>query len=273
MNLTPLSPDEQVRYSRQIMLPEIGETGQLKLKQASALIIGAGGLGSAASLYLAAAGVGRIGLADADAVELANLQRQILHDTPHIARSKAVSGRDRLLALNPEISVNAIPSRLEMGTAQTIAEGYGIILDCSDNFDTRYLINSLCVTTCRPEVHGSVYRFEGQVAVFDARSGPCYRCLYPAPLQVMSQVESTGGIFTPVPGIIGTLMAVETLKLILGTGTPLYGQLLAYNALESSFQKITFRKKPDCPVCGNIESHQSQKNFHPPGLSYRSLQE
>ena len=246
-----LSPDELTRYSRQLILPEIGETGQLRLKHASVLIIGAGGLGSAASIYLAAAGVGRIGLADADSVELSNLQRQILHDTLHIALSKAVSGRDRLLALNPDILVNPIPVRFETGNAKKIAEGFDILLDCSDNFDTRYLINSLCVTTRRPEVHGAVFQYEGQVAVLDARSGPCYRCLYPAPRQEMSQELSTGGIFAPVPGITGTLMAVETLKLILGTGEPLYGQLLVYSALESSFQKITIRKKPDCPVCGN----------------------
>lgn len=250
MPSTSLSPDELSRYSRQIMLPEIGEAGQLKLKHTSVLIIGAGGLGSAASLYLAASGVGCIGLADSDSVELNNLQRQILHDTLHIAKSKAVSGRNRLLMLNPDISVIAIPDRFEKENAQSIAEGFDILLDCSDNFDTRYLINNLCVTTHRPEVHGAVFQYEGQIAVFDSRSGPCYRCLYPAPPRGWSHDGTTSGIFAPVPGIIGTLMAVETLKLILGSGVMPYGQLLVYSALESTFQKITFRKKPDCPVCG-----------------------
>lgn len=248
---SPITQDEIFRYSRHLMIPEVGLLGQQKLKAVSVLIIGTGGLGSPVALYLAAAGVGRIGLVDDDVVEASNLQRQILHDSLHIDRLKAESGRERLLALNPFIQVDAISDCFNEKTAGTIAAGYNILVDCSDNFATRYLVNDLCVLTHRPDVYGAVYRFEGQVSVFDARQGPCYRCLFPEPPPPeLSPGCSETGVFGVLPGVIGSLQAAEVIKLALGIGRPLFGQLMVYDALAGSFQTIKLVKQPTCQVCG-----------------------
>jgi len=245
------SQEEIFRYSRHLLVPEVGLEGQRKLKAASVLVIGAGGLGSPVALYLAAAGVGHIGLVDDDMVDVSNLQRQILHDTHYVGQPKAESGRHRLLALNPRIRVDAIQDSFNESTAMEIAAGYDILVDCSDNFATRYLINDLCVLTQRPDVYGAIYRFEGQVSVLDARHGPCYRCLFPEPPSAeISPSCSETGVLGTVPAVIGSLQAAEVIKLVLGIGSPLIGQLLIYEALEASFQKIKLAKRPDCAVCG-----------------------
>lgn len=246
-----LTPQEISRYSRQIKMPEIGLAGQEKLKSTSVLIIGAGGLGSPVALYLAAAGIGRIGLVDDDVVELSNLQRQVLHDTPHTGHSKAVSGRERLTALNPHVRVEAICDRFTDQNAEWIADGYDILVDCSDNFPTRYLINNLCVRTKRPDVYGAVEGFQGQVSVFDARHGPCLCCVFPeVPPSDVSPDFLTSGVLGVLPGVIGSLQAVEVLKLALELGRPLYGSLILYDAPDGSFQKLKVEKRENCLVCG-----------------------
>ncbi len=249
--LDDLSPQELLRYSRHLILPDVGLVGQRKLKAAAVLIIGAGGLGSPLGLYLAAAGIGRIGLVDYDRVEASNLQRQVIHDTGQVGQLKVESARQRMLALNPTIQVEAYNEVLSSQNAERIASGFDIIVDGTDNFPTRYLINDLCVLTGKPFVYGSVYRFEGQVSVFDARYGPCYRCLFPEPPPPLSVPTcAEGGVLGVLPGTIGTLQATEVLKLVLGIGAPLYGTLLVYDALELSFQSIRLRKNPGCLVCG-----------------------
>ena len=248
---SPITQDEIFRYSRHLMIPEVGLSGQQKLKAASVLIIGAGGLGSPVALYLAAAGIGRLGLVDDDVVDTSNLQRQILHDGLHIGQLKTESGRERLLALNPFIQVDAISDCFNEKTAESLAAGYDILVDCTDNFATRYLVNDLCVLTQRPDVYGAVYRFEGQVSVFDARQGPCYRCLFPEPPPPeFSPTCSEAGVFGVLPGVIGSLQAAEVIKLALGIGEPLFGQLLIFDALEGSFQTIKLIKQSTCQVCG-----------------------
>lgn len=246
------SQDEIYRYSRHLMIPEVGLEGQRKLKESSMLLIGAGGLGSPAAYYLAAAGVGHIGLVDDDVVDASNLQRQILHDTAHVGELKSESGKEKLLALNPFINVDAISTFFNSETAVDISREYDIILDCTDNFATRYLINDLCVLTGKPEVYGAIYRFEGQVSVFDAKAGPCYRCLFPnIPPPELSLSCADSGVFGILPGVVGTMMATEAIKLTLGIGTPLIGQFMIYDALEASFHKVNFPKQPDCQVCGD----------------------
>lgn len=246
------SQDEIYRYSRHLMIPEVGLEGQRKLKESSMLLVGAGGLGSPAAYYLAAAGVGHIGLVDDDVVDASNLQRQILHDTAHLGELKAESGKEKLLALNPFIKVDAISTFFNADTAVEISHGYDIILDCTDNFATRYLINDLCVLTGKPEVYGAIYRFEGQVSVFDAKIGPCYRCLFPnVPPPELSPSCSDAGVFGILPGVVGTMMATEAIKLALGIGTPLIGQFMIYDGLEASFHKVSFPKQPGCQVCGD----------------------
>ncbi len=233
------------------MIPEVGLEGQRKLKAASVLIIGAGGLGSPVGLYLAAAGVGRIGLVDDDVIEASNLQRQVMHDSLHIGQLKAESGRERLLALNPFIQVDAFDDCFNEKTATEIAASYDILVDCSDNFSTRYLINDLCVLTGRPDVYGAIYRFEGQVSVLDARYGSCYRCIFPEPPPPeLSPSCSEAGVFGVLPGVIGSLQATEVLKLALGIGSPLYGQMMIYDALDASFETVKLPKQPECMVCG-----------------------
>jgi len=245
-----LSELEKIRYARHLILPEIGLEGQQKLKAASVLVVGAGGLGSTICVFLAASGVGRIGVIDADTVDLSNLQRQIIHTTPRVGMLKAESAREQMLAINPEIEVNAIPHRFTPENAARIAEDYQILVDGTDNFSTRLLINELAVQTQRPFVYGAIYRFEGQVSVFDASRGPCYRCLFPGQPPQDIPNAPPNGIFTPLPGTIATLEASETIKLITGTGTPLIGRLLLYNALEMTFETIVLQKHPNCPVCG-----------------------
>jgi sulfur-carrier protein adenylyltransferase/sulfurtransferase len=249
--LPDLSKNEVLRYSRHLILPEVGLIGQQKLKAASVLIIGTGGLGSPVSLYLAAAGVGRIGIVDYDTVEFSNLQRQVLHGTSAVDTPKVESGRSRMLDLNPDIQVDAYNILFNAETGPEIAAEYDILVDGTDNFPTRYLINDLAVMTGKPYVYGSIFRFEGQVSVFDARQGPCYRCLFPEPPPPGS-VPSCGdaGVLGILPGTIGTLQATEVIKLILGIGKPLTGQLLLYDASDMSFQTVQLRKNPNCKICG-----------------------
>lgn len=247
-----VSQDEIFRYSRNLVLPKVGLEGQKKLKATSVLIIGAGGLCSPVALYLAAIGIGKIGLVDDDVVEVSNLQRQILHDTPHLGQPKVLSGQERLLALNPTIHVEAIQDRFNGQTGEKIAEGYDILVDCSDNFPTRYLINDLCVLTKRPDVYGAVYRFEGELSVFDARFGSCYRCMFPTPPPAeFSPSCAEAGVFGILPGVIGTLQAAEVLKLALNIGQPLYGKLMVYDALSSTFRVLNVPKQSTCRICSS----------------------
>jgi sulfur-carrier protein adenylyltransferase/sulfurtransferase len=246
----PLSHEEILRYTRHLIMPEVGLVGQRRLKASSVLLVGTGGLGSPAGLYLAAAGVGRIGLVDYDVVDPTNLQRQILHGTSSLGERKVVSARRRLLDVNPLIEVQAFDEPFTSDSAFRIAEGYDLIIDGSDNFPTRYLVNDLSVLTHRPNVYGSVFRFEGQVSVFWADRGPCYRCLFPEPPPpglVPSCAE--GGVFGVLPGAIGTLQATEALKILLDLGEPLIGTLLLLDALEMSFERVRLRKNPRCKVC------------------------
>ena len=246
-----LTQAEYLRYSRHLLIPEVGLEGQRKLKAASVLLVGSGGLGSPVALYLAAAGVGHIGVVDYDVVDDSNLQRQIIHDSERVGKLKVESARERMLALNPYIQVDAFNEVFSSENARQIAEGYAVLVDGTDNFPTRYLINDLCVLTGKPFVYGSIFRFEGQVSVFDARSGPCYRCLFPEPPPPGSVPNcAEGGVFGVLPGTIGTLQATEVIKLILGIGETLVGRLLLYDALDMSFQSVNLRKNPRCKVCG-----------------------
>jgi molybdopterin/thiamine biosynthesis adenylyltransferase/rhodanese-related sulfurtransferase len=249
-NLSELSPEEISRYSRHLLIPEVGVEGQRKLKSASVLVIGTGGLGSPVAMYLAAAGVGRIGLVDYDVVDFSNLQRQIIHGTSHLGTLKVESARDRILDINPEIKVEIYNETFTSANALRIAAGYDLIIDGTDNFPTRYLVNDVCVKLGIPNVYGSIFRFDGQVSVFDAKQGPCYRCLFPEPPPpgtVPSCAE--GGVLGVLPGIIGSLQASEGLKLLLGIGQPLIGKLLLFNALDMHFDFVKLRKNPNCAVC------------------------
>jgi sulfur-carrier protein adenylyltransferase/sulfurtransferase len=254
-SLSSLSNDEIRRYSRQIVLPDIGLEGQRRLKSASVLIIGTGGLGSPAALYLAAAGIGRIGIVDYDTVDVSNLHRQIVHGTSTIGARKVASARDRMHDVNPLIQIDAYDEPLTSENAVRIASPYDVVIDASDNFPTRYLSNDLCVLLEKPNVYGAVLGFEGQVSVFDARKGPCYRCVFPTPPPpgaVPSCTES--GVLGVIPGVVGTLQAVETLKLLLGIGEPLIGTLLIYDALDQSWNRVSVAKSAECPVCGKKPS-------------------
>lgn len=247
-----LTPDDYERYSRHLILPEVGVDGQRRLKGARVLCVGAGGLGSPAALYLAAAGVGTIGLIDFDAVEVSNLQRQIIHSTDDIGRSKLQSAKNRLSGLNPHLKVESFETRLTSANALEIFRGYDVVLDGTDNFATRYLVNDACVLLGIPNAYGSIFRFEGQASVFAAKDGPCYRCLYPEPPPpglVPSCAE--GGVLGVLPGLIGTIQATETMKLILGGGRPLVGRLLLYDAWNMAFRELKLRRDPACPVCGD----------------------
>jgi adenylyltransferase/sulfurtransferase len=250
-SLPPLAHEELLRYSRHLLLPEVGVDGQRRLKGARVLVVGAGGLGSPVSLYLAAAGVGTIGLVDFDLVDLTNLQRQILHGTSTVGRPKLESARERLHDLNPHVRVEGISDRLTSVNAMEILRAFDVIVDGTDNFPTRYLINDAAVLLGKPNVYGSIFRFEGQASVFDATRGPCYRCLYqepPPPGLVPSCAE--GGVLGVLPGIIGSIQALETIKLVLGAGTSLAGRLLLFDALRLRFRELALRKDPDCPLCG-----------------------
>jgi adenylyltransferase/sulfurtransferase len=249
--LPALTAQEYQRYSRHLILPEVGLEGQRKLKAARVLCVGAGGLGSPVALYLTAAGVGTIGIVDFDAVDLSNLQRQVLHGTPDVGRSKLQSAKDRIAALNPEVNVIGYEEALTSKNALEIFKGYDVILDGTDNFPTRYLVNDACVLLGIPNAYGSIFRFEGQASVFGTREGPCYRCLYPEPPPpglVPSCAE--GGVLGVLPGIIGMIQATEAVKLILGIGEPLIGRFLIYDALKMRFRELKLRKDADCPVCG-----------------------
>ena len=247
-----LTADEIKRYSRHLIMPEVGVDGQRRLKGGRVLCIGAGGLGSPAALYLAAAGVGRLGLVDFDAVDFSNLQRQILHGTADVGRPKLQSARERLHAINPEIQIETYETTLTSKNALDLFRDYDVILDGTDNFPTRYLVNDACVILGKPNAYGSIFRFEGQASVFAAPGGPCYRCLYPEPPPpglVPSCAE--GGVLGVLPGVIGTIQATEAIKLILGIGQPLVGRLLLYDALAMQFRHLKLRRDPNCPVCGD----------------------
>jgi adenylyltransferase/sulfurtransferase len=247
-----LSESERERYARHLILPEIGEAGQQKLKNASVLIIGAGGLGSPVSIYLAAAGVGRIGLADFDAVDISNLHRQILYGTSDVGTPKLDAARRRLHDLNPQIVIEAHQAAVTSDNALEMFRPYDVIVDGTDNFPTRYLVNDACVLLGKPNVYGSIFRFDGQASVFYARQGPCYRCLYPEPPPphlVPSCAE--GGVLGVLPGVIGTIQATETIKLITGAGEPLIGRLLLFDALQMTFRQMRLRKDVNCVVCGD----------------------
>ncbi len=246
-----LSHEEIKRYSRHLIMPEVGMQGQRKLKASSVLLIGAGGLGSPLGMYLAAAGVGRIGLVDYDVVDYSNLQRQIIHGTKDVGRSKLDSARERMLDVNPHIQIDSYHVPLTSDNALEILKPYDVVVDGTDNFPTRYLTNDACVLLGKPNVYGSIFRFEGQASVFDATQGPCYRCLFPEPPPpglVPSCAE--GGVLGILPGTIGAIQATETIKILLGIGTTLVGRLLLYDALHMSFDFVKLRKNPKCPICG-----------------------
>jgi len=249
--LPELSGDEIKRYSRHLIMPEVGVEGQKKLKASKVLCIGAGGLGSPAAMYLAAAGIGTLGIVDFDVVDFSNLQRQIIHGTPDVGRAKLASAKDRLNALNPNVHIETYEEALSSENALRLFAPYDVILDGTDNFPTRYLVNDACVLTGKPNAYGSIFRFEGQASVFATKEGPCYRCLYPEPPPpglVPSCAE--GGVFGVLPGIIGVIQATETIKLVLGAGEPLIGRFLIYDALRIRFRELKLRKDADCPVCG-----------------------
>jgi molybdopterin/thiamine biosynthesis adenylyltransferase/rhodanese-related sulfurtransferase len=250
--MTPtLTTDEIQRYSRHLILPDVGVAGQQKLKAARVLTVGAGGLGSPVALYLAAAGVGTLGVIDFDVVDVSNLQRQILHGTKDVGRSKLESARARLYDLNPHVRVETYETRLTSANALEIIGGYDIVVDGTDNFATRYLTNDACVLLGKPNVYGSIFRFEGQASVFGMADGPCYRCLFPEPPPPGSVPScAEGGVFGVLPGIVGTIQATETIKLILGIGETLAGRLLLIDAQSMQFRAMTLRKDPACPACG-----------------------
>jgi len=252
--LPPLSRDELLRYSRHLVLPDVGVDGQRLIKAARVLLVGAGGLGSPAALYLAAAGVGTLGLVDFDVVDISNLQRQVLHGTSGVGRPKLESARARIHDLNPHVNVETHETRLTSDNALDILGAYDIVVDGTDNFATRYLTNDACVLLGKPNVFGSIFRFDGQASVFAMPDGPCYRCLFPTPPppgQVPSCAE--GGVLGVLPGLVGTIQATETLKLILGTGEPLVGRLLLIDALNMRFHTVSVQRDPACPACGTRE--------------------
>jgi adenylyltransferase/sulfurtransferase len=248
---SPLSPAELLRYARHLSLPGVGREGQARLKAARVVVIGAGGLGSPAALYLAAAGVGTLGLVDFDRVDVTNLQRQILHQTADVGRPKVLSGAEHLAGLNPHVEVVPIEQRLSAANAREILRGFDVVVDGSDNFPTRYLVNDVCVWLGKPLVYGSIFRFEGQASVFHAAEGPCYRCLYaePPPPELVPNCAE-GGVLGVLPGIIGSIQALEAIKLVLGEGNPLIGRLVVFDALRFGIRELRLAKDPECPVCG-----------------------
>jgi len=274
-----LSNEEVLRYSRHLIMPEVGMEGQLKLKQAKVLLIGAGGLGSPLGLYLAAAGVGKLGIVDFDVVDFTNLQRQIVHSTTDVGRLKLESAGERLRGLNPNIEIVTHEIQLSSANALELFREYDIIADGTDNFPTRYLVNDACVLLGKPNVYGSIFRFEGQASIFAAKDGPCYRCLYPEPPPpglVPSCAE--GGVLGILPGLVGVIQATEVVKLILGSGNPLIGRLLLVDALEMKFRELKLRKDPNCSICGTNRTIHALIDYHefcgirpepppPPGLT------
>ncbi|MDH3261069.1 MAG: molybdopterin-synthase adenylyltransferase MoeB [Acidimicrobiia bacterium] len=247
-----LPADQRARYSRHLLLPEVGDDGQRRLLASKVVVVGAGGLGSPAAIYLAAAGIGTLGIVDFDVVDATNLQRQILHNSERLGRRKVDSARQTLAALNPDVDVVAIAKQLTADNVLNILDGYDVIVDGSDNFPTRYLVNDASLHLKKPVVHGSVFRFEGQASVFSPYAGPCYRCLFPEPPPPeLAPSCAEAGVLGVVPGIIGSIQAVETIKLLLGIGAPLVGKLLTYDALDQDFRLLRFRRDPDCPACAD----------------------
>jgi sulfur-carrier protein adenylyltransferase/sulfurtransferase len=255
-----LNEAQAKRYSRHLLVPEVGEQGQLKLLDSRVLLIGAGGLGSPAAFYLAAAGVGTLGIIDADVVDESNLQRQILHNTQRVGQYKAESARETLEALNPDVKVKTYIERLDESNVGRIIANYDVIIDGTDNFPTRYLLNDAALLANKPVVHGSVFRFEGQLTVFKPNEGPCYRCLYPEPPPVaLAPSCAEAGVLGVLPGVVGLLQATETIKLLLGIGEPLVGHLMTYDALAGEFNELRLYRDPNCPACG--------EHGHPEDLS------
>ncbi len=247
-----LSNEQRARYSRHIMLPEVGEEGQAKLLESRVLLIGAGGLGSPSALYLAAAGVGTLGIVDFDVVDATNLQRQILHNLDRVGQLKVESARETLSALNPDVKIEPYATRLDADNILDIMAEYDVVVDGADNFPTRYLVNDASLHLRVPVVHGSIFRFEGQVSVFSPYAGPCYRCLFPEPPPPeLAPSCAEAGVLGVLPGIVGSLEAMETIKLLLGIGDPLIGRLLTYDALSEEFRTLKLRRDPDCPACGD----------------------
>jgi adenylyltransferase/sulfurtransferase len=258
-----LSKDEILRYSRHLIVPEVGMEGQLKLKAAKVLLVGTGGLGAPLGLYLAAAGIGRIGLVDFDVVDFTNLQRQVIHFTKDVGRPKIDSAAEKMQALNPNVEIVKHETALSSENAMEILKDYDLVVDGTDNFPTRYLVNDACVLLGKPNVYGSIFRFEGQATVFACEGGPCYRCLYPEPPPpglVPSCAE--GGVLGILPGTIGLIQATETVKLILGIGEPLVGRLLLYDALGMRFRELKLRKNPECPICGDHRTITRLIDYH-----------
>ena len=250
--MTQLTRDQILRYSRHLIMPEVGIEGQQKLRDAGMLLIGAGGLGSPLGLYLAAAGVGRLGIVDFDTVDFTNLQRQIIHRTEDVGRLKVESAKERIHAINPDVEVTAYNTKLSRDNIMELIKPYDIVIDGTDNFPTRYLVNDACIFQKKPNIYGSIFRFDGQATVFAPFKGPCYRCLYPEPPppgMVPSCAE--GGVLGVLPGVIGMIQATEAIKLIIGNGEPLIGRLLLYNALKMEFREVKLKRDPRCPVCGD----------------------
>jgi molybdopterin/thiamine biosynthesis adenylyltransferase/rhodanese-related sulfurtransferase len=255
MKAMPLTPEQIQRYSRHLTLPQVGIQGQQRLAEASVLLVGVGGLGSPLAIYLAAAGVGRLGIVDFDTVDVSNLQRQILYSSEDIGCSKVERAAERIHGINPHVAVETHPVRFDAANAFELVDAYDVIVDGTDNFATRYLVNDACVLRGKPNVYGSIFRFEGQVSVFGVDGGPCYRCLFPEPPPpgtVPSCAE--GGVLGILPGIIGTLQATETIKLLLSRGDSLNGRLLLFDAMEMRFRELAIRRDPGCPVCGDDPS-------------------
>jgi molybdopterin/thiamine biosynthesis adenylyltransferase/rhodanese-related sulfurtransferase len=272
--LTDLSPDERRRYDRHLILPEFGEEGQRRLRAGRVLIVGAGGLGSPAALYLAAAGVGTIGLVDFDEVDVTNLQRQILYATSEVGAQKLDAASARLRALNPHVEVVPHAEPFAVGNARRLVESYDVVLDGTDNFATRYLVNDACVMAKRPNVYGSVFRFEGQASVFSTPGGPCYRCLHPEPPPVgLIPSCAEGGVLGVLPGVIGTIQATEAIKLLTGIGETLAGRLLLYDALRMRMRQIALPRDPACPMCGDAPTIRTLVAYDAhcgPGLAARA---
>ena len=266
--MNAFSPQELEQYARHFSLPQVGLEGQEKLKKASVLLIGAGGLGSPLGLYLAGAGVGRIGIVDFDVVDRSNLQRQVLYSTADIGQSKAQTAARQLQAINPYITIEAHPTWLDPGTAKKLFPAYDIIVDGTDNFPTRYLVNDACFLLGKPNVYGSIFQFEGQVSVFATPDGPCYRCLHPTPPPPGSIANcAEGGVLGVLPGLVGCMQTIEVLKWLLGIGTSLVGQLLLIDSLEMRVRELQIPRDPDCPLCGQhpsiVEIQQSEEVCHP----------
>lgn len=256
------SKEELDRYARHIVLPGVGGAGQARLKQSAVLVVGAGGLGSPVLMYLAAAGVGRLGLVEMDRVDVSNLQRQVLFDTTTLGQHKAEVAKSRLESLNPHIQVEAHAERVTSENALRLLQPYDLVIDCTDNFPTRYLLNDACVLLDKPLVYGAIHQFEGQLSVFHHQGGPCYRCLFPQPPRpgaVPSCAEA--GVFGVLPGVIGSLMAAEAIKVLLGLGDVLSGKLLLYDGLQARFHRVGFPRRPDCPVCGEQPSVSTLQDY------------